>query len=222
MDDHVKMIRARRVAETARCATRHPKIADEKRGGSHGQIRHRAAFPLAGMGRRGKRLFPRRRPRLRIPRNDAAHRRQSSTISATRSAPIRPSRRAAPATSAAPAIGRSTSPPRRATASSMPTPIRSRPRACSCRRNSPIKEPNDLAGVPISVGYQSGSHYSTIQALEQYMPLADIKLTFADGLAVQPHGAALRPARRRRCRCSAAPIISSSSSASARSSTPPS
>ena len=31
--------------------------------------------------------------------------------------------------------------------------------------------PEDLAGVPISVGYRSGSHYSTIQALEQYLPL---------------------------------------------------
>jgi len=47
---------------------------------------------------------------------------------------------------------------------------------------SNIKEPNDLAGMPISVGYQSGSHYSTIQALEQYMPLNDINLSFADGL----------------------------------------
>ena len=47
---------------------------------------------------------------------------------------------------------------------------------------STIKEPADLKGVPISVGYQSGSHYSTIQGLEQYMPLADIKLSFNDGL----------------------------------------
>ena len=47
---------------------------------------------------------------------------------------------------------------------------------------SPIKHPAELKGVPISVGYQSGSHYSTIQALEQYMPLSDIKLSFADGL----------------------------------------
>ena len=37
-------------------------------------------------------------------------------------------------------------------------------------------------GVPISVGYQSGSHYSTIQGLEQYMALDDIRLSFADGL----------------------------------------
>src|SRR5256885_6667211 len=47
---------------------------------------------------------------------------------------------------------------------------------------SHIKHPSDLKGVPISVGYQSGSHYSTIQGLEQYMNLDDIKLSFADGL----------------------------------------
>jgi hypothetical protein len=47
---------------------------------------------------------------------------------------------------------------------------------------SPIRTPEDLAGVTIAVGYQSGSHYSTIQALEQYMPLDQIKLSFADGL----------------------------------------
>jgi hypothetical protein len=48
--------------------------------------------------------------------------------------------------------------------------------------DSPIKAPGDLAGVPISVGYQSGSHYSTIQALEPYLKPEDIKLSFADGL----------------------------------------
>jgi len=48
--------------------------------------------------------------------------------------------------------------------------------------DSPIRTPADLAGVPISVGYQSGSHYSTIQALEQYMPASDITLTFEDGM----------------------------------------
>ena len=47
---------------------------------------------------------------------------------------------------------------------------------------SPIREPADLRGVPISVGYQSGSHYSTIQALEQYLKPAEIRLSFADGL----------------------------------------
>ena len=47
---------------------------------------------------------------------------------------------------------------------------------------SPIREPKDLAGVPISVGYQSGSHYSTIQALEAYLPREEINLSFADGM----------------------------------------
>ena len=47
---------------------------------------------------------------------------------------------------------------------------------------SPIREPQQLAGVPISVGHQSGSHYSTIQALEQYMKPDEIKLSFADGI----------------------------------------
>jgi NMT1/THI5 like len=48
--------------------------------------------------------------------------------------------------------------------------------------DSPIKNPEDLAGVPISVGYQSGSHYSTIQALEPYLPPDQINLSFADGM----------------------------------------
>ncbi|HLK48535.1 MAG TPA: hypothetical protein VKT49_10390 [Bryobacteraceae bacterium] len=47
---------------------------------------------------------------------------------------------------------------------------------------SPVREPADLAAVPISVGYQSGSHYSTIQALEQYLTPDQIKLSFSDGL----------------------------------------
>ena len=47
---------------------------------------------------------------------------------------------------------------------------------------SPVKTPEDLAGVPISVGFQSGSHYSTVQALEQYMPADKINLSFNDGL----------------------------------------
>jgi hypothetical protein len=48
--------------------------------------------------------------------------------------------------------------------------------------DSPVKTPEDLAGVPISVGFQSGSHYSTVQALEQYMPADKINLSFNDGL----------------------------------------
>lgn len=48
--------------------------------------------------------------------------------------------------------------------------------------DSPITTPEDLAGVPVSVGYQSGSHYSTVQALEQYLPPERIALSFADGM----------------------------------------
>jgi ABC-type nitrate/sulfonate/bicarbonate transport system substrate-binding protein len=48
--------------------------------------------------------------------------------------------------------------------------------------DSPVKTPEDLARVPISVGYRSGSHYSTIQALEQYLPADNINLSFNDGL----------------------------------------
>jgi hypothetical protein len=48
--------------------------------------------------------------------------------------------------------------------------------------DSPIQTPADLAGVPISVGFQSGSHYSTIQALEQYLKPDQINLSFAEGL----------------------------------------
>jgi len=47
---------------------------------------------------------------------------------------------------------------------------------------STVSHPSELAGLPISVGYQSGSHYSTIQALEQYLPAEQINLSFADGL----------------------------------------
>jgi hypothetical protein len=56
------------------------------------------------------------------------------------------------------------------------------PAAVFVAPDSPIQNPGDLAGVPISVGYQSGSHYSTIQALEQYMKLEEIQLSFKDGL----------------------------------------
>ncbi|HKU97499.1 MAG TPA: hypothetical protein VJR58_19580 [Vineibacter sp.] len=48
--------------------------------------------------------------------------------------------------------------------------------------DSPIRRPEDLAGVPVSVGYQSGSHYATIQALEQYLATDQINLSFADGM----------------------------------------
>ncbi len=44
--------------------------------------------------------------------------------------------------------------------------------------DSPIRRPEDLADVEVHVGYQSGSHYTTIQALEPFMPADNIKLKF--------------------------------------------
>jgi NitT/TauT family transport system substrate-binding protein len=43
---------------------------------------------------------------------------------------------------------------------------------------SPVRTPADLAGVEVYVGYHSGSHYATIQALEEYLPSDQIKLHF--------------------------------------------
>ena len=36
--------------------------------------------------------------------------------------------------------------------------------------DSAIRHPADFADVSISVGFQSGSHYSSLQSLEQYLP----------------------------------------------------
>lgn len=48
--------------------------------------------------------------------------------------------------------------------------------------DSDVRTPADLANVPVSVGYQSGSHYSTIQVLEQWLKPDEISLSFTDGL----------------------------------------
>jgi ABC-type nitrate/sulfonate/bicarbonate transport system substrate-binding protein len=45
-----------------------------------------------------------------------------------------------------------------------------------------ITAPAGLAHVPISVGYQSGSHYATIQALEGYLTREEINLSFDEGM----------------------------------------
>ena len=47
---------------------------------------------------------------------------------------------------------------------------------------SPIAKPEDLAGVEIAVGYHSGSHFATIQALEACIPRAAIELKFVDSI----------------------------------------
>src|SRR6185437_12582107 len=43
---------------------------------------------------------------------------------------------------------------------------------------SPIRRPEELAGVPIGVGYHSGSHFATVQALESVLGPGELKLTF--------------------------------------------
>ena len=43
---------------------------------------------------------------------------------------------------------------------------------------STISKPEDLADVPVTVGYHSGSHYSTIQGLEILLKREEIKLHF--------------------------------------------
>jgi NitT/TauT family transport system substrate-binding protein len=43
---------------------------------------------------------------------------------------------------------------------------------------SPIRRPEDLAGVPVGVGYHSGSHFAALQALEAVLPPDQVKLTF--------------------------------------------
>ena len=45
--------------------------------------------------------------------------------------------------------------------------------------DSGITRLKDLAGVPVDVGYQSGSHYTTVQALETALAPEDINLNFA-------------------------------------------
>lgn len=43
---------------------------------------------------------------------------------------------------------------------------------------SPVRHPEDLAGTPIGVGYHSGSHFATVQALESVISPEQVRLTF--------------------------------------------
>jgi NitT/TauT family transport system substrate-binding protein len=43
---------------------------------------------------------------------------------------------------------------------------------------SPVRRPEDLAGVPVGVGYHSGSHFAALQALESAMAPDQVTLTF--------------------------------------------
>jgi hypothetical protein len=43
---------------------------------------------------------------------------------------------------------------------------------------SAVRHPEDLAGVPVGVGYHSGSHFAAVQALEPVLPPGELRLTF--------------------------------------------
>jgi len=44
--------------------------------------------------------------------------------------------------------------------------------------DSHLRQPEDLANVPVTVGYHSGSHYSSLQGLEHFLGREQIKLHF--------------------------------------------
>jgi NitT/TauT family transport system substrate-binding protein len=44
--------------------------------------------------------------------------------------------------------------------------------------DSPIEQPEQLAGVPVAVGKRSGSHFSTVLSMEKYMAVDDINVQF--------------------------------------------
>jgi ABC-type nitrate/sulfonate/bicarbonate transport system substrate-binding protein len=43
---------------------------------------------------------------------------------------------------------------------------------------STVRKPEDLAGVPVQVGYHSGSHYTAVQAMESVLAPAQINIVF--------------------------------------------
>jgi NitT/TauT family transport system substrate-binding protein len=53
------------------------------------------------------------------------------------------------------------------------------PSAIFAAPHTRYRSPGDLAEVPVSVGYHSGSHYSAVQALEPFLEPSQIRLTFA-------------------------------------------
>jgi ABC-type nitrate/sulfonate/bicarbonate transport system substrate-binding protein len=59
------------------------------------------------------------------------------------------------------------------------------PWAIFVRPDSPIKRPEDLAGVPISVGLRAGSHFNVPYRLEKYLPLEQIKIVNTGGFGAR-------------------------------------
>lgn len=53
------------------------------------------------------------------------------------------------------------------------------PAAIFVAPDSEYRRPEDLADVPVAVGYHSGSHYSTIQGLEPFLDRSQIAVSFS-------------------------------------------
>jgi hypothetical protein len=59
------------------------------------------------------------------------------------------------------------------------------PWAIFVRADSPIRKPEDLKDVPISVGMRAGSHFNVPYRLEKYLPLANIKTVNTGGFGAR-------------------------------------
>ena len=115
-----------------------------------------------------KGYFKRRRPRLRLPASSCSRPTARSTTRATRSAPIR-SFEEGRKSDVSCACHWTVNVAASSGHGKLYADVYSvAPSGIFVPADSAVKTPEDLAGVPISVGYQSGSHYSTIQALEAY------------------------------------------------------
>jgi NitT/TauT family transport system substrate-binding protein len=59
------------------------------------------------------------------------------------------------------------------------------PWAIFVRPDSPIRKPQDLKDIPISVGMRAGSHFNVPYRLEKYLPLANIKTVNTGGFGAR-------------------------------------
>jgi hypothetical protein len=59
------------------------------------------------------------------------------------------------------------------------------PWAIYVRPDSKIREPEDLADVPVSVGLRAGSHFNVPYRLEKYLPLERIKIVNTGGFGAR-------------------------------------
>ncbi len=59
------------------------------------------------------------------------------------------------------------------------------PWAIFVRPDSPIRRPEDLKDVPVSVGMRAGSHFNVPYRLEKYLPLAHIKTVNTGGFGAR-------------------------------------